>query len=160
MQKLRSRHPRGTVGHLSSVYLCERFEFLYPAVSFSRRSSKVARVQDHAPASDGSSIGGRHLAKGERTATASAKPPAQGEPAQGESAHGEHVHGEQQQRLPSQRPATARTASRPELFKTRRRASRGSTWRRVLTTLPSPSSAYATSSSISPDRMNIIRAGE
>ena len=43
---------------------------------------------------DDSSSVGRHVAKGERTATASAKPPTQGEPAQGEPAQGEHVQRE------------------------------------------------------------------
>ena len=45
-------------------------------------------------ASDNGPSGGRHVANGERTATASAKPPTQGEQAQGEPAQGEHVQRE------------------------------------------------------------------
>ena len=43
---------------------------------------------------DNGPSGDRHVATGERTATASAKPPAQGEQAQGEPAQGEHVQRE------------------------------------------------------------------
>jgi hypothetical protein len=49
---------------------------------------------DKALASDNGPSGGRHVATGERTATASAKPPTQGEQAQGEPAQGEHVQRE------------------------------------------------------------------
>jgi hypothetical protein len=59
--------------------------------SSNRSVLKSESSGDKALASDNGPSGGRHVAKGERTATASAKPPAQGEQAQGEQAQGEHV---------------------------------------------------------------------
>ena len=76
--------------------------------------NKIHLSRDQTLASDHGSSGGRHVANGERTATASAKPPTQGSKLMGSQLRGSTFRGKRRQHGAPCPLGTARLSARPQ----------------------------------------------